>query len=179
LPPRKLIVPGAAAPVTAEPSVTTSHTSYSVSKVPVFLNHQRVHSLHERGLDVINSLTGWAGTELVRYLRPVQRCWQPADLLPDPASPDFFDQVRLGRGVLAPWFTPAACCALSHASSHPLPQVSALRAASQSLPQEYLVVLVGDMVTEEALPSYMNMLNTLDGTKVSMEAQKRGVVQGR
>lgn len=40
-----------------------------------------------------------------------------------------------------------------------------LREASSLLPQEYLVVLVGDMVTEEALPSYMNMLNTLDETR--------------
>jgi hypothetical protein len=29
----------------------------------------------------------------------------------------------------------------------------------------YLAVLVGDMITEEALPTYMNMLNTLEGTK--------------
>lgn len=41
----------------------------------------------------------------------------------------------------------------------------ALRQTASSLPADYLVVLVGDMVTEEALPSYMNMLNTLDGTK--------------
>jgi acyl-[acyl-carrier-protein] desaturase len=41
-----------------------------------------------------------------------------------------------------------------------------LRKRSADLPADYLVVLVGDMVTEEALPSYMNMLNTLDGTKV-------------
>jgi hypothetical protein len=45
------------------------------------------------------------------------------------------------------------------------PQVLALRQASEHLPADYLVVLVGDMVTEEALPSYMNMLNLLDGTK--------------
>jgi acyl-[acyl-carrier-protein] desaturase len=43
--------------------------------------------------------------------------------------------------------------------------VLALRKASECLPADYLVVLVGDMVTEEALPSYMNMLNLLDGTK--------------
>jgi acyl-[acyl-carrier-protein] desaturase len=41
-----------------------------------------------------------------------------------------------------------------------------LRRGAQQLPNDYLVVLVGDMVTEEALPSYMNMLNTLDCTKV-------------
>lgn len=38
-----------------------------------------------------------------------------------------------------------------------------LRKRTESLPDEYLVVLVGDMITEEALPTYMHMLNTLDG----------------
>jgi acyl-[acyl-carrier-protein] desaturase len=71
-------------------------------------------------------------------LKPVERSWQPSDLLPDPAAPgeEFYDQL------------------------------TALRSAAAALPSDYLVVLVGDMVTEEALPSYMNMLNTLDGTKV-------------
>jgi acyl-[acyl-carrier-protein] desaturase len=41
--------------------------------------------------------------------------------------------------------------------------VRALRAAAAELPNDYLVVLVGDMITEEALPSYMGMLNRLDG----------------
>ena len=40
-----------------------------------------------------------------------------------------------------------------------------LQASAALLPDDYLVVLVGDMVTEEALPSYMNMLNTLDGLR--------------
>ena len=33
------------------------------------------------------------------------------------------------------------------------------------MPDDYFVVLVGDMVTEEALPTYMAMLNTLDGVR--------------
>jgi len=100
-----------------------------------------VHSLHAHGLDVIKSMGNWAETDLMRYLKPVDKCWQPSDLLPDSASPDFEDQVI------------------------------ALRKAAQDLPLDYLVVLVGDMVTEEALPSYMNMLNTLDGTKDETGAQ--------
>ena len=36
---------------------------------------------------------------------------------------------------------------------------------ASTLPDDHLVVLVGDMITEEALPTYMNMLNTLEGTK--------------
>ncbi|KAF8768995.1 hypothetical protein HU200_007053 [Digitaria exilis] len=37
--------------------------------------------------------------------------------------------------------------------------------ALAGLPDEYLVVLVGDMVTEEALPTYQTMINTLDGVR--------------
>ena len=44
-------------------------------------------------------------------------------------------------------------------------QVKELRTRTQSLPDDYLVVLVGDLVTEEALPTYMAMLNTLDGVR--------------
>lgn len=40
-----------------------------------------------------------------------------------------------------------------------------LRERVKCLPLDYLVVLVGDMITEEALPTYMAMLNTLDGVR--------------
>jgi acyl-[acyl-carrier-protein] desaturase len=33
------------------------------------------------------------------------------------------------------------------------------------LSDDYLVCLVGDTITEEALPTYQTMLNTLDGTR--------------
>ena len=40
-----------------------------------------------------------------------------------------------------------------------------LRKRTDNLPADYWVVLVGDMITEEALPTYMAMLNTLDGVR--------------
>lgn len=46
---------------------------------------------------------------------------------------------------------------------HRRPQVMELRKRTDNLPDDYLVVFVGDMITEEALPTYMTMLNTLDG----------------
>ncbi|KAL6752728.1 fatty acid desaturase-domain-containing protein [Haematococcus lacustris] len=95
-------------------------------------------------LDVIQSLDGWASTDLLRYLRPVDKSWQPSDFLPDSSSPDFLDMV------------------------------GEMRQASAQLPYDYLVALVGDMVTEEALPSYMNMLNTLDGTRDETGAEPHG-----
>jgi len=52
-----------------------------------------VHSLHPRGLEVIQGLSGWAEKDLMRLLKPVESSWQPSDLLPDSSSPDFFDEV--------------------------------------------------------------------------------------
>lgn len=125
----------------AESPAQITHTEQPFSKrQPIILpNGQKAHSLHDRGADVIQSLSGWAETDLARYLKPVDRSWQPTDFLPNSAEDTFFDQVQ------------------------------ELRDASANLPSDYLVVLVGDMVTEEALPSYMNMLNTLDGTRVRLE----------
>ena len=68
-------------------------------------------------------------------LKDPNKNWQPQDFLPDPESPDFLDEV------------------------------AAVQKRGASLPDDHLVVLVGDMITEEALPTYMNMLNTLEGTK--------------
>jgi Fatty acid desaturase len=45
------------------------------------------------------------------------------------------------------------------------PQVAELRKRTECLPDDYLVTLVGDMITEEGLPTYMTMLNTLDGVR--------------
>ena len=44
-------------------------------------------------------------------------------------------------------------------------QVKELRKRTEGLPDDYLVTIVGDMITEEGLPTYMTMLNTLDGVR--------------
>ncbi|KAF7132580.1 hypothetical protein RHSIM_Rhsim09G0009100 [Rhododendron simsii] len=57
------------------------------------------------------------------------------DFLPDPASDGFHDHVM------------------------------ELRERAKEIPDDYFVVLVGDMITEEGLPTYQTMLNTLDGVR--------------
>ena len=66
----------------------------------------------------------------------MEKAWQPSDFLPDPQSPteQFFDEIR------------------------------DLREAHAEVPDGVLLVLIGDMVTEEALPTYLTLLNTLEGT---------------
>jgi acyl-[acyl-carrier-protein] desaturase len=71
--------------------------------------------------------------ENLALLAPPAEAWQPSDYLPDLAAADWREQLTAFRG-------PAA-----------------------ELSDEVLVVLVGDMVTEEALPSYAVALNQIAG----------------
>lgn len=96
---------------------------------------QVTHSMPPQKIEIFKSLEGWAETTLLTHLKPVEKCWQPQDFLPDPSSDGFEEQVK------------------------------ELRERAKELPDDYFVVLVGDMVTEEALPTYQTMLNTLDGVR--------------
>ena len=78
---------------------------------------------------MILSLQGWAESSLLPLLKSVDDSWQPQDHLPDPAEEGFLEDVV------------------------------ALRERALGLPDDYLVVLVGDMITEECLPTYQSMLN--------------------
>jgi len=59
--------------------------------------------------------------------------WQPQDFLPDMSSDQWMEEVQ------------------------------ELRKAAAGIPDEVLIVLVGDMITEEALPTYQTLLNTFEG----------------
>ena len=73
--------------------------------------------------------------EQLDLLKPVQDCWQPSDLLPDMADRDWREKVNK------------------------------LREMALTLSDEVLVVLVGNLVTEEALPSYQTSLNRYEEVK--------------
>jgi acyl-[acyl-carrier-protein] desaturase len=67
------------------------------------------------------------------YLIPVEKIWQPSDLLPDTQSESFVEEVK------------------------------ELREIAKDLPYDFWVVLVGDTITEEALPTYESWLMDVDG----------------
>jgi acyl-[acyl-carrier-protein] desaturase len=67
----------------------------------------------------------------LRVLPPPDAAWQPTDYLPDASGAQWEDELR------------------------------SLRQDAARVPDDLLVVLVGDMVTEEALPSYSMALNEL------------------
>ncbi|EFN56251.1 hypothetical protein CHLNCDRAFT_35190 [Chlorella variabilis] len=102
---------------------------------PTIVNGQVLHSATKEQLDVVASMDKYAEEHVLPILKPVEKCWQAQDFLPHPESPDFLDHV------------------------HQLQQ------RTKEVPDDYFVCLVGDMITEEALPTYMAMLNTLDGVR--------------
>ncbi|GAB4855902.1 hypothetical protein Ancab_024542 [Ancistrocladus abbreviatus] len=102
---------------------------------PREVHAQKTHSMPPQKLEVFKSLESWAEQNLLVLLKPVEKSWQPQDFLPDPASEGFHEQVKQ------------------------------LRERTKEIPDDYFVVLVGDMITEEALPTYQTMLNTLDGVR--------------
>jgi acyl-[acyl-carrier-protein] desaturase len=69
------------------------------------------------------------------FLKPVETNWQPADLLPDSTKESFLDEVKL------------------------------LRESTRELSYDYVAVLVGDTITEEALPTYESWLMDMEGVE--------------
>ena len=67
------------------------------------------------------------------YLVPVEKIWQPTDLLPDSQKENFIEEVR------------------------------ELREIANDLPYDFWVVMVGDTITEEALPTYESWLMEVEG----------------
>ena len=68
-----------------------------------------------------------------QFLIPVEKIWQPSDLLPNSEQESFFDEVK------------------------------ELREIAKDLPYDFWVVLVGDTITEEALPTYESWLMDVEG----------------
>lgn len=86
-------------------------------------------------LEVIKGMENFVGENIDNLLKPVDESWQPNDLLPDMTSGNWREEIN------------------------------EFRRRAAALPDDLLVVLIGDMVTEEALPTYQTFLNRMDGIK--------------
>ncbi|KQR71464.1 acyl-ACP desaturase [Pedobacter sp. Leaf176] len=67
------------------------------------------------------------------YLKPIDTNWQPSDFLPDSTSETFYQDIRN------------------------------LRDSAKDLSYDLVAVLIGDTITEEALPTYESWLAMVDG----------------
>jgi len=85
-------------------------------------------------LEVMQLLEKKIDAFIEKFLIPIDQVWQPTDFLPDSQNEDtFFDEVK------------------------------ELRELAKELPYDFWVVLVGDTITEEALPTYESWLMDVEG----------------
>src|SRR5690606_39443714 len=90
-------------------------------------------SIQNVRLEVMRFLEKNIDTFVDSYLIPVEKIWQPSDLLPDSESEEFLEEIK------------------------------ELRELAKEVPYDFLVVLVGDTITEEALPTYESWLMDVEG----------------
>jgi acyl-[acyl-carrier-protein] desaturase len=68
-----------------------------------------------------------------KYLKPIEENWQPSDFLPDARNPEFIEEIK------------------------------EIQEVAQEMDYDLLTVLIGDTITEEALPTYESWLMSVEG----------------
>ncbi|OMO57572.1 Fatty acid desaturase, type 2 [Corchorus capsularis] len=122
------------------PKAAMVSTHRKIGNNPTFrpakeVGFQATHSMPPEKIEIFKSMEKWASENILIHLNQVEKSWQPQDFLPASESEGFYEQVK------------------------------ELRERSREIGDEYWVVLVGNMITEEALPTYQTALNTLDGIR--------------
>jgi acyl-[acyl-carrier-protein] desaturase len=84
-------------------------------------------------LEVMQFLEKKVDSFVDQFLIPVEKIWQPSDLLPNSEEDNFMEEVK------------------------------ELREIAKDLPYDFWVVMVGDTITEEALPTYESWLMEVEG----------------
>ena len=87
----------------------------------------------EEKIEVIKSIEQHVGQFIDEKMKTPETSWQPTDFIPNAADDDFADQLRVLQEGIA------------------------------QVPDTVMVSLVGNMITEEALPSYQTFFNLLNG----------------
>lgn len=84
-------------------------------------------------IEVMQHLGQQIEGEIDEFLKDIDTNWQPADFLPASNNPDFSREIK------------------------------DLQEQCRELPYDYMAVLVGDIITEEALPTYESWLIDIEG----------------
>ena len=89
--------------------------------------------LHDLRLEVMAAIGKSMDDLLDKYLKPIESNWQPADLLPDARNPEFVNEI------------------------------DEIQELAKEMDYDLLTVLIGDTITEEALPTYESWLMDVEG----------------
>ena len=84
-------------------------------------------------LEVMQTVEKSLDELLTKYLKPIDENWQPSDLLPDSKEPGFFEEIE------------------------------EIQALAKEMNYDLFAVLIGDTITEEALPTYESWLMDIEG----------------
>ncbi len=97
------------------------------------MNSGEINYELEKNMEVISQLDGLVANAVDNVLVDPDDCWQPSDFLPDFHNPEVFEEIKL------------------------------LQKRAEGIPDTVLTSLIGNMITEEALPSYQTYFNLLEG----------------
>src|SRR6202012_1424324 len=87
----------------------------------------------EKRKEVMMHIEQYMLQKITEYLKPVDTIWQPSDFLPDSSRETFFSEIK------------------------------ELQECAQGLSYDLVAVLIGDTITEEALPTYESWLTMVEG----------------
>ena len=87
----------------------------------------------ELQLEVMRTLEQNMDEFISSYLTPIEKIWQPSDFLPDSSGENFKEEIE------------------------------ELQTFAREMPYDLFVTLIGDCITEEALPTYESWLMGLEG----------------
>ena len=92
-------------------------------------------TINNTRLEVMETIEKSMDELLTKYLKPIEENWQPSDLLPDSKDSQFFEEVV------------------------------EMQELAKEMSSDLFVVLIGDTITEEALPTYETWLMNIEGIK--------------
>ncbi len=87
----------------------------------------------EKRKEVMTHIEKFMLEKMPEFLKPIDEIWQPSDLLPDSSRDNFFSEIK------------------------------ELQESAKGLSYDLMAVLIGDTITEEALPTYESWLSMVEG----------------
>jgi acyl-[acyl-carrier-protein] desaturase len=93
----------------------------------------------EKRREVMKHVEKYMLEKMHEYLKPIETNWQPSDFLPDSTRSTFFQEVK------------------------------ELQESAKGLSYDLVAVLIGDTITEEALPTYESWLTMVEGVSADEE----------
>lgn len=98
-----------------------------------------MHFFEEKRKEVMSHIEKFMLEKMTEYLKPIDTIWQPSDFLPDSSKDSFYNDIK------------------------------EMQESARGLSYDLVAVLIGDTITEEALPTYESWLTMVEGVSKDEE----------